>query len=125
MKEIMVKSTIDQSIQPSMFYYAGEKSPLLVGLHTWSYDRMNQVTNMLPWAKKLGWSLVLPEFRGANLDTNPNCAAACGSLSAKQDILDAVDYIEANYNIDSDKILLLGASGGGHMALLMSGFAPK
>lgn len=124
MKEIWVKSTIDGSLQPSMFYYAGEKSPLLVGLHTWSYDRMNQAEPMLPWAKKLGWSLVLPEFRGPNLDTNPNRAAACGSLLAKQDILDVVDYIEENYQIDSDKIFLLGASGGGHMALLMSAFAP-
>lgn len=125
MKEILVKSSIDSRNCPSLFYYAGDSSPLLVGLHTWSADRTNQVENMLPWAKKLGWSLLLPEFRGPNLESNPACRDACGSLLAKQDILDAVDYVCGEFKVDFEKVFLLGASGGGHMALLMSGFAPE
>ena len=37
--EILIKSTLDDSMQPSLFYKAetDEKRPLLVGLHTWSY----------------------------------------------------------------------------------------
>lgn len=126
MKEILVKSTIDGTMQPNLFYEAEEKHrPLLVGLHTWSHDRFNQVDNMLPLAKKNGWNLLLPEFRGANLETNPIGEEACGSEKAKQDIIDAVNYVIENYDIDEDNILLLGASGGGHMSLLMAGYKPK
>jgi len=126
MQEIWVKSTVDDTMQPSLFYESKQKnSPLLVGLHTWSCDRFNQVERMMPLAKKNGWNLLLPEFRGANLKSNSNCIDACGSLKAKQDILDAVDYVVDKYSIDAQNILLLGASGGGHMALLMAAYAPK
>ena len=37
--EILVKSTLDGSLQPSLFFKAEGKRPVLVGLHTWSYDR--------------------------------------------------------------------------------------
>ena len=126
--EILVKSTIDSTMQPSLFYNSETKAkrPLLVGLHTWSYDRFNQIKNMLPAAELYDFNLLLPEFRGNNLKTNPNCTQACGSEFAKQDIKDAIDYIVANYdNIDTNNIFLLGCSGGGHMALLMAGFCPE
>ena len=126
-REILVKSTLDSSMQPSLFYKSesNEKCPLLVGLHTWSYDRFNQINNMLPYAEKYDFNLLLPEFRGSNLKTNPICTQACGSDYAKQDIKDAIDYVVANENIDSENIFLLGLSGGGHMSLLMAGFCPE
>ena len=126
-KEIYVKSTIDSTLQPSLFYQADgeEKRPLLVGLHTWSANRFNQVRNMLPYAEKYHFHLLLPEFRGPNKTTNSNCTLACGSDEAKQDIIDAIDYCVANGNVDTDNVFLLGASGGGHMAMLMAGFRPK
>lgn len=126
-KGIYVKSTIDSSMQPSLFFKSetNKKRPLLVGLHTWSYDRFNQIENMLPYAEKYGFNLLLPEFRGDNLKTNPNCSQACGSIYAKQDIKDAVDYIVENETVDKENIFLLGLSGGGHMALLMAGYCPE
>ncbi len=125
--EILIKSTLDCSLQPSLFYKAetDEKRPLLVGLHTWSYDRFNQINNMLPYAEKYNFNLLLPEFRGNNLKTNPKCTQACGSDYAKQDIKDAIDYIIQSENIDKGNIFLLGLSGGGHMSLLMAGFCPE
>ncbi len=129
MKEILIESTVDKSMQPSLFWEAdaadGPK-PLVVGLHTWSADRFNQVKAMLPWAKKLGWHLVLPEFRGPNRPNNPKPIEACGSKLAKQDIVDAVDYLKATLGekLDTDNIFLVGGSGGGHMALLMAGYVP-
>ena len=125
--EILVTSTLDKTLQPSLFYKSETdgKRPLLVGLHTWSYDRFNQINNMLPYAEKYGFNLLLPEFRGSNLEDNPNCTDACGSPKAKQDIKDAVDYILENEPVDQDNIFLLGLSGGGHMALLMAGFCPE
>lgn len=125
--EIYVKSTIDSTMQPSLFFKSGKsgKRPLLVGLHTWSYDRFNQINNMLPYAEKYGFHLLLPEFRGPNLSSNPNKFDACGSLAAKQDIKDAIDYVTEHEEVDTDNIFLLGASGGGHMTLLMCGFCPE
>ena len=126
-REILVKSTLDLSMQPSLFYKAetDEKRPLLVGLHTWSFDRFNQINNMLPYAEKYNFNLLLPEFRGNNLKTNPACTQACGSDYAKQDIKDAIDYVINKENVDSENIFLLGLSGGGHMSLLMAGFCPE
>ena len=126
-QEIMIKSTIDGTNQPSLFYKSTVKGnrPLLVGLHTWSFNRFGEIDNMLPLAEKHGFHLLLPEFRGANLKTNGNCQEACGSLLAKQDIKDAIDYLISNEEIDTENIFLLGLSGGGHMALLMAGMCPK
>ena len=115
-------------MQPSAFWAAdttdGPK-PLIVGLHTWSRDRFTEIKNMFPWAQKLGWHLLLPEFRGSNLKSNPICTQACGSELAKQDIKDAIDYILETEEIDADNIFLLGLSGGGHMSLLMAGMIPE
>ena len=126
-RELFVKSTLDSSMQPSLLYKSesNEKRPLLVGLHTWSYDRFNQINNMLPYAQKYDFNLLLPEFRGKNLKTNPICTQACGSDYAKQDIKDAIDYVVKKENVDSENIFLLGMSGGGHMSLLMAGLCPE
>ena len=123
--ELLVPSTLDGTMQPSLFYKAkGEHRPLLVGLHTWSFDRFNQINNMLPYAEKYDFHLLLPEFRGNNLESSPNCTQACGSIYAKQDIRDAIDHVLAAHDIDRNNIFLLGNSGGGHMAMLMAGFCP-
>jgi len=126
-KELLIKSSADGSLQPSLFYKSEttDKRPLLVGLHTWSYDRFNQIENMLPYAEHYGFNLLLPEFRGPNLKTNPICTEACGSLLAKQDIKDAIDFVVETENVDRENVFLLGLSGGGHMALLMAGFCPE
>lgn len=124
--EILVKSSVDGTKQPSLFYKSPNSGrPLLVGLHTWSYDRFNQIDNMLPYAEAYDFNLLLPEFRGPNTTSNPNCTKACGSVEAKSDIRDAIDYVLANYDIDKENVFLLGASGGGHMALMMAGFCPE
>ena len=62
MQEIRLNLLLSNGEEISLFYYAGEKS-LLVRTSYMGADRTNQVENMLPWAKKLGWSLLLPEFR--------------------------------------------------------------
>ena len=126
MKEILVKSSLDGSMQPSLFYAAsGKDRPLLVGLHTWSFDRFNQVENMLPHAVANDFNLLLPEFRGPNLPKNPICKEACGSPLAIADVFDAIEYVKENYGVDENNVFLLGTSGGGHMALLCGARSPK
>ncbi|MCK5811561.1 MAG: DUF2920 family protein [Clostridiales bacterium] len=123
--EIWVQSSIDHSKQPSLFYSASKKnSPLLVILHTWSFDRYNQINDFLPYQKSTNWNMLFPEFRGPNLNSNQFGHLACGSLLAKQDIIDAIDYVKKHNDIDEEKIMLVGSSGGGHMALLMAAYRP-
>ncbi len=125
--ELHIPSTLDGSVQPSIFYPSDRdgKRPLLVGLHTWSFDRFNCIKPMLPYAEERGFHFLCPEFRGPNLTSNPHHTEACGSLLAKQDIRDAVDYVIEHYDVDTDNIFLLGCSGGGHMALMMAGYCPE
>ena len=126
MKEIFIKSSYDETEQPFLYYPAREENrPLLVGLHTWSFDRFNQVERLVPFAEKLDFNLILPEFRGPNLETNPHCTEACGSPAAINDILDDIDYICKTEKIDTKNIFLLGASGGGHMALMTAAVRPE
>ena len=80
---------------------------------------------MLPYAKKYGWSLLLPEFRGPNTPANPHCKEACGSPLAVQDIFDAIDFVCESYKVDRNNIMALGLSGGGHMALMAAAKAPE
>ena len=125
-QELWIRSTLDGSMQPSLFYAASQPGrPLLVGLHTWSADRFNQIKNMLPFAQEQDFNLLLPEFRGPNLVKNPQREDACASPLAKQDIRDAIDYVIANHEVDAQNVFLLGLSGGGHMALMMAGTCPE
>ena len=127
MNEIQVKTTLDGTLQPSLFFRPETDAPvpLVVGLHTWSYNRFNQAENYLPLCEKYGWALLLPEFRGPNLASNPHRHDACGSLKARRDILDAVDHVLQTSAVDYDNIFLLGCSGGGHAALLTAEDAPE
>jgi dipeptidyl aminopeptidase/acylaminoacyl peptidase len=127
MKELQIKSSLDGTLQPSLYYRPQtEKTvPLVVGLHTWSYDRFNQRENYLPLCYKYGWALLLPEFRGPNLASNPQKHDACGSRLARQDVIDAVHYVFKESAIDERNIFLLGCSGGGQIALLTAEDAPS
>ena len=126
-KEITAISSIDSSAEQSLFYFPPGKTnavPLVVGLHTWSCERTNQLAALLPLCQKRGWALLLPEFRGPNLTGNPRAKQACASRLAKQDIIDALDWVIKNNSIDEKNIFLVGGSGGGHMALMMAAYAP-
>jgi dipeptidyl aminopeptidase/acylaminoacyl peptidase len=126
MVEIQCLSSCDGSSEPVLIYHPGGQVPvpLVVGLHTWSYDRNNQVEGMLPLCRERGWGLVLPEFRGPSLDTNPRARQAGGSPVAVQDVLDAVAAVSRDYPVQKDALFLLGGSGGGHMSLLVAASAP-
>ena len=126
MQELEIISTLDGSAQPVLFEAAQGDAPrpLLVGLHTWSAERRNQEKTLLPLARERNWNLLLPEFRGPNLTSNPHGQEACGSALARQDILDAVAHVQKNANIGAE-IFLYGGSGGGHMSLMMAGEAPQ
>lgn len=121
-REVTFQSTADGSQQPALFYSppGSEAVPLLVGLHTWSYNYHSPEPAYALWCLKKGWAFVRPDFRGAN-----STPQACGSELAVQDIVDAVRYAQAHANIDPNRIYLAGVSGGGHAALLLAGRHPE
>jgi pimeloyl-ACP methyl ester carboxylesterase len=115
--------TIDKTEQPMMFWTAAskEKRPLLVGLHTWSSDYKQAASGTYArWCIANDWHFIHPHFRGPNWTPD-----ACGSDKVVQDIIDAVEYMQQTYNVDTNRIYLIGASGGGYAALLMAGRAPE
>ena len=97
----------------------GPAVPLVVFLHSWS-GGFEQGPPWIAQAKKMGWVLVAPDFRGPN--SRPE---ACASDLASQDILDAVAYARRDARIDPNRIYLIGGSGGGHMSLVMAARAPE
>lgn len=125
LQQAEVTSTLDQATQP-VRYFAPENPespiPLLVVLHTWSgdYRQTGFVEDCLQQSVSRGWALIHPQFRGPNIRPE-----AGGSDLAVQDILDAVDWISRQTRIDPRRVYLVGASGGGHMTLLMTGRHPE
>jgi poly(3-hydroxybutyrate) depolymerase len=122
-REIRIPSTADGEIQPALFYAPDreEKKPLLVALHTWSGDYLQD--SSIPyaqWCIEKEWVFIHPNFRGPN-----RAPQATGSDLAVQDVLDAVEYTKKNASVDEDRIYLIGVSGGGYMSLLMAGRAPE
>lgn len=121
-RRVSIVSRADGSEQMAAFYDSGSARarPLLVALHTWSYD-YDQEMNIpyAAWCIAHDWVLIAPSFRGPN-----NRPAATGSELAAQDVLDAVAWAEAHARVDRRRICLVGVSGGGHMALLMAGRTP-
>ncbi len=122
-------SSMDGTEQPCIVgvpdnYDPQTPTPLLVGLHTWSASYPQQLEAHGKEAVKRGWLLVLPHFRGPNLVTNPHAQEAGGSVLAQHDIVDCYRYMLENFNVDTQRVYMTGASGGGHMALLMASKYP-
>lgn len=123
-KEIYYPSAADNSQQPALVYApkSDSKRPLLVALHTWSNDFLQEGGQPLfgEWCRQNDWFLIHPNFRGKN-----RTPKALGSDLAVGDIVSAVEYMVKTYNVDEDRIYLTGTSGGGHMSLLMAGRHPE
>ncbi|MCA9113056.1 MAG: prolyl oligopeptidase family serine peptidase, partial [Planctomycetaceae bacterium] len=124
LSETRIVSTIDGIEQPVRYWAPDtateESTPVLVSLHTWSSDYTQDRSEWYHEAFKRGWIYLQPNFRGAN--DHPE---ACGSPLARQDILDALDWAIAKYQVDPQRIYLSGVSGGGHMSLLMAARHPE
>ncbi len=122
---ITIASSADGTLQPALWYGASDApaaTPLLVMLHTWSggYDQRTHIEQALPLVAELDWAVIQPHARGPN-----RTPAACASELAVQDVLDAIDEACRQRPIDRRRIYLLGASGGGHLALVMAGRHPE
>ncbi|MBN1465147.1 right-handed parallel beta-helix repeat-containing protein [candidate division KSB1 bacterium] len=122
-REIEYLSAADSSMQPALYYDSGSShaKPLLVGLHSWSADyRQEANVPLAKWCLQKDWVFIHPDFRGPN-----RTPQATGSQLVVADILSAVDYARQHENVDSSRIYLIGASGGGYTALQVVAHAPQ
>ncbi len=121
-EQLRIISTADGAEQP-VFWLApsGDRDqPVLVILHSWSapYTQHAGIPFVM-WAQENGWAAIVPEFRGKNDD-----ADAVGSDLAVQDAVDAIDYAVAQAGVDTNRVYVVGYSGGGMMGLLLAGRHP-
>ena len=85
-----------------------------------------KVDDYLPLCRQRNWVLLLPDFRGPNLRSNPHASQACAADTAIQDIIDDTDHALRHYpQLAPDRLFLLGASGGGLAALLVAARSPR
>jgi acetyl esterase/lipase len=120
--EIEYMSSADNTLQPALFYKPNiqEPAPLLVALHSWDGNyRQPSHAPYADWAIENDWVFIHPNFRGPN-----NKPKATGSDLVIKDILSAVEYAKNNANVDPNRIYLVGASGGGYTALMVSARHP-
>ncbi|BFP42772.1 hypothetical protein FGF1_36170 [Flavobacteriaceae bacterium GF1] len=110
---VKIKSSLDKKKQSAYFYKAKTslKAPLIVSLHSWSGD-YSQFDSLGLLCKSKDINYIHPNFRGPN--STPD---ACCSKFVLSDIDDAISYAIQNSNVDTNKISIVGASGGGYAAL--------
>lgn len=120
-RRIEFRSRVDGSVQPARLVPAAVPGPrpLLVCLHQWSGTMHAGVGEWFAAGHAAGLHVLAPDFRGPN-----NRPEACGSPEAQGDVLDAVEAARGAVEVEAGRVLLAGASGGGHMAMLMAGRAP-
>jgi len=120
--ELTYLSAADQTLQPALAYQAFSNAPrpLLVALHTWSGNYLQSEPDYANWCIANDWHFIHPNFRGPNNNSN-----ALGSELAVQDIVSAAEFMRANCNVDTNRIYLIGVSGGGHASLLLAGRHPE
>lgn len=111
--KIDISSTVDGILQPCIIYKSTKaKQPLIVSLHSWSGDYAQ--ADSISWEiAERNWNYIHPNFRGPNWTTE-----ACGSALVVQDIEDAIAYAIKELDADPSEVHIVGASGGGHAAMI-------
>lgn len=119
--EISYPCKFDNSMQPAMFRKAATPGPrpLVVALHTWSFDHTGNADAYAKAAEMRDWHLIFPKFRGPNW-----LPEGCGSEMVVSDLEDAVAYMKEVCDVNPARVYLTGGSGGGHCSLLMAGRRP-
>ncbi|WP_238984521.1 alpha/beta hydrolase family protein [Billgrantia kenyensis] len=122
-RDVEIPSTADDYQQPALFFAPedDEERPLLLVLHSWSTDYLQNIDIPLAqFAVANEWAFIHPDFRGEN-DGRPESMASDLVIS---DMEDALEYALENANVDESRIYLMGYSGGAMNALHLASRHP-
>ena len=110
---VSIQSSFDGNHQKAIHSEtaSGSKQPLLVSLHTWSGDYL-QEDPLAECAVEKDWNYIHPNFRGPN-----NSPEACLSNKVINDIDDAIDFAIKQGRVDKNNIFIVGVSGGGYATI--------
>jgi lysophospholipase L1-like esterase len=113
-RKVNIESSFDHSLQSCIIYKTtcSKPQPLIVSLHTWSGDYMQQDSLCYQVTEK-DWNYIHPDFRGPN-----NQPLAMGSPAVVKDIDDAIRFAIKNMNVDTTEVHIVGVSGGGYATML-------
>lgn len=81
--------------------------PLIVSLHTWGGDYLQEDSIAL-MALKNDWNYIHPDYGGRQWTAHSCCLPA-----SVQDIDDAIAYAIEKGNVDTNHVVVIGKSGGG------------
>jgi cephalosporin-C deacetylase-like acetyl esterase len=101
-------------ILPAGFEMHGAIQPVVVSLHSWSFGVEQRWPDLERLVAERGWLYLFPDFRGRN-----DHIEACASDVARQDVIDALDWVMEHYPVDAERVYVTGTSGGGFMTLAM------
>ena len=112
---VEIPNPTDGVVQRAYFRRSTKEGPhpLVVALHTWSGDyRQETESALIPQAVEKDWHYLHPDFRGPN-----NAPDACCSDRVVEDIEAAIDYAARHADVDTARVYVVGASGGGYATL--------
>lgn len=123
---IEVVSSVDGTRQPNYLILPKDFNknngpvPIVVSLHSWSFGFQQRYPELEDGVAQRGWIYLFPDFRGRN-----DKIEACASDIAKQDVIDALDWVISRYPVDKNRVYITGKSGGGFMTLAMVASYPE
>ncbi len=125
--EITFTNSLDKSEQKAAAYIPtkidkdSKPRPLLVIAHYWSGNRYTaKRQGYYEECEKRNWLLVCPDLHGKNTSGKTSMAA----LEAQHDVIDAIEYMKANYKVDASRIYIAGRSMGGMLSQMMAAKYP-
>lgn len=123
-------SSYDGSTQPAALqiptaYQSSQPTPLLIGVHGWGDDRWAPLADYAAAANDAGWLLAAPDMHGErSAYPRPPYDHPLASRASQRDILDTIQWVQARYNVDPNRIYITGESMGGQIALVTAAKNP-
>ncbi|MBC7224863.1 MAG: prolyl oligopeptidase family serine peptidase, partial [Anaerolineae bacterium] len=115
-------STQEAVAQVPVHYDPATPTPLLVFAHGWGGEAFDAIHAYAVATNARNWLLVSPEMHADSPFVGSQHVLA--SLASQHDLVDAVAYMQAHYNVDPERIYITGQSLGGMCAAVTAAKNP-